>query len=102
MTIEEFKRFVETRKWQFAKTMKSYPHEYTIVFWKPRAKKEFYRAVIFIRAYGEERSFYRKRFVYFDLDGWTYWTMGDLIGKTILINRARVENSHRYEIRAEK
>jgi hypothetical protein len=29
-------------------------------------------------------------FTYLDFDGWTYWTMGEPVEETTLINRARL------------
>ena len=50
----------------------------------------FEQAVVFIRTYGERRTFEPtgKSSVYFDIDGRQYWTMGAPIEETIIINRA--------------
>ena len=45
--------------------------------------------VMFIRAKGVARQFYDKTFIYLDIDDMCYWTMGDPLDQTILINRAR-------------
>jgi hypothetical protein len=40
-----------------------------------------------IRATGYEDNFYSTTYTYLDLDGYKYWTMGNPIEKTRIINR---------------
>ena len=42
-------------------------------------------------------KFYDKTFTYYDHAGMVYWTMGEPIGETIIINRCRKKDT--YEIR---
>ena len=35
----------------------------------------------------------RYHHTYLEIDGWEYWTMGEPIPETVLINRARLEDS---------
>jgi hypothetical protein len=44
---------------------------------------------MFIRERGERRTWGPYHHHYFDLDGWSYWTMGAPLDQTVLINRAR-------------
>ena len=89
---DEFRKFIESRHWCFAKTMPQWPHEYTVrKFEDPNNQQAlFEQAVVFIRTYGERRTFEptRKSSVYFDIDGRQYWTMGAPIEETVIINRA--------------
>ena len=73
----------------FAKTMPKIPHSYTYIrTWKN--KKNFYFCVMAIRTYGYVELFQGNEYTYFNFNNYKYWTMGDAIEKTILINRAEV------------
>ncbi len=77
--------FIATEKWTFAKTVPDWPHEYIV---KERVDEHlFVETVLHIRKYGYEGRFYSKKIIYFDQDGYTYWTMGAPIEETIIINR---------------
>jgi len=86
--------FRDDRRWQAAKS--DPPHEYTIRHWRPDAIYDFERAAAGIREFGYAQSFYGDTYVYFNLDGLKYWTVGEPIAKTIVLNRDPVEN--RYEL----
>jgi hypothetical protein len=87
MTTDALRAFVEQSIWTFAKTMPKNAHEYTL---RKKAKDEalFERVVMHIRARGYRKNFNGRGYLYFDLDGWQYWTMGSPLSATILINRA--------------
>ena len=89
MTDEEIREFIDGHEWTFAKTMPQIPHWYTL---KRNAKSDeaFAGFVQEIRLRGVVRPFCRRTFTYLDFDGWTYWTMGELVQDTTLINRARL------------
>lgn len=89
MTLQEMQAFIEGHTWTFAKSMPKSPHFY-VVREKCRTDDEFVEAVKYIRKYGVPRPFFRKTYIYFDLDGWTYWTMGAPLSETIIINRASI------------
>lgn len=83
-------------KWTQAKTAVKNPHQYTLKKdWKDPVLFEF--AVLYIRAYGYNISFWGKPYVCFDLNGMRYWTMGFPVEETILINRAFNEKKSRYD-----
>lgn len=84
-----FREFIASRRWQFAKTMARIPHEYTVAAWYPSKRPEFDEAVMFIREHGYEQKFFSKTYLYYDVDGLQYWTMGNSLEITKLINRAR-------------
>ena len=92
MTEAEFRRFVRDRKWRYAKTMPQWPHEYTVRKFEDPAEDQalFEAAVLNISEHGERRKFEPtgNSFVYLELDGRQYWTMGAPIRETIIINRA--------------
>jgi hypothetical protein len=91
-SLDDFKKFIVTRHWRYAKTMPQWPHEYTVRrFDDPQEDQaQFEEAVAFIRANGECRKFEPtgKSSVYLDIGGRQYWTMGAPVEETIIINRA--------------
>lgn len=88
MTDDDIRGFIDKSEWTFAKTMPQIPHWYTLRQ-KARRDEDFAAFVQEIRFRGTVRQFGSKSFTYLDLDGWTYWTMGEPIEETLLINRAR-------------
>lgn len=76
---------VEEHEFQFAKTMATNPHWYTLR--KTWADAEFAAFVIDIRRYGTIRYFGRWPYVHLDLGNFTYWTMGYPVEQTTLVNR---------------
>lgn len=94
-SIDEFKKFIGTRHWRYAKTMPQWPHEYSVRRFDDPAQDQvlFEEAVTFIRAHGERKRFEPtgKSSVYLDIDGRQYWTMGAPVEETIIINRARLD-----------
>lgn len=87
MTREQFDAFVKSHQWRTAKTMPQIPHAY-VVRENCRDDNEFCQAVMFIRKWGEGRRFFKKTYIYLDLDPYTYWTMGNPLDRTKIINRA--------------
>ena len=96
LTAEQIDAFIAANKWKFAKTMARIPHEYIIK--EHCTDPEFFeRFVMHIRRFGYPERFFKRTFVYFDVGGMKYWTMGDTLENTIVINRTAIEN--RYESR---
>lgn len=94
MNIEEkrFRGYIENVRWQFAKTYaNTWPHEYTVRGWRPDIDSEFAWAAQYIRDHGTPEPFFKKIHVYLSLDGWKYWTMGNPIDETTIINRAAIK-----------
>jgi hypothetical protein len=52
-----------------------------------------------IRKAGYPGWFYRKPITCFEEDGIVYWTMGNPIDETTIVNRARKEDSYEYRLR---
>jgi len=87
MTLQEFEDFIASHDWRFAKSMPKNPHYY-VVRENCRSDNEFVEAVKFIRTYGIPRKFFKQTYIYYDLDGNSYWTMGNSIDITKIINKA--------------
>ena len=90
--------FIANEKWTFAKTYAdTWPHEYIV---RERVDEcLFVEFVLHIRKYGYEGQFYSKKIVYFDQDGYTYWTMGAPVEETIIINRTQKENTYEERLK---
>ena len=95
-SIESFFRFgrlILSAEYKFAKTMPKNLHWYTLRdTWKD---DDFIFVVKFIREYGNVEAWGSRKYVYFRLNGFKYWTMGAPINKngephTILINKAKI------------
>lgn len=87
MTSKELATVLEIVPWHFAKTMPECPHEYTLKREWP-SSLDFAAVVVAIRRLGKPRRWKGRTFIYFDAGVYMYWTMGDSIQNTILINRA--------------
>lgn len=81
-----FRSFVSERRWQRGKADPS--HEYTIRSWVPDAERDFEQAVVTIQRLGVPAMFWSHSYVYFHVDGRRYWTMGDPVSETTVLNRA--------------
>lgn len=87
--------FISASKWTFAKTYLKWPHEYII---RDRVDETlFVQLVTHIRTHGYEGKFYRMSITYFDEGGLTYWTMGEPLADTKIVNRCPKEAT--YEVR---
>jgi hypothetical protein len=72
--------------------MPQWPHEYTLRKNAPN-EEEFLWLVAFIRDQGYDERFGKSAtYIYLNIDGWKYWSMGAPVPDTILINRARLES----------
>ena len=94
---EDLRDFVASSAWTFARTYAAtWPHEYIV---RDRVDAEmFVRLVEHIRAHGYEARFYRRRITYFDEDGRVYWTMGEPIDVTTVVNRCRTDQTYEYRL----
>jgi hypothetical protein len=98
-TITDARRYVAEVRWQFAKTMPQWPHEYTVREWRPDLEQSFEEFAQLIRQAGvvkpwpADAAVPRYHHTYLELDGWEYWTMGAPIAETTVINRARLQDS---------
>lgn len=97
MFSTDLKAFVRQQKWTFAKTYaSSWPHEYIV---RDSVDEDlFVQLVRHIRKYGYDGKFYRKNITYFDEEGLVYWTMGEPVDETTIVNRCKKEQSYEYRL----
>jgi len=90
--------FINNSKWIFTKTYaKTWPHHYIV---KERVDENlFIKMVEHIRRFGYEGQFYKMKLIYFEEDGYVYWTMGAPIEETTIINRCTKENTYEYRLK---
>jgi hypothetical protein len=94
LTMDAAGKYIDEVRWQFAKTMRQWPHESTVGSWRPDLDDAFEEVVVLIRADGVVKPWRtdaftpRFRHTYLAIDGWDYWTMGENPAQTIV---ARVE-----------
>ena len=94
-TCNDAAEYVTAVRWQFAKTMPQWPHEYTVRAWRPELVREFEAFARLIRELGVVKPWPREavrpryRHTYLLLGTWEYWTMGEPLAETTVINRAR-------------
>ena len=94
---DDLREFINSTQWTFAKTMPEWPHEYIV-----RGRVDeclFLRLVHHIRQYGAKQRFYNRLLTYFAEDGLLYWTMGNPIEETTIINRCKEEDSYENRLR---
>ena len=91
---ENIERFIDSAKWVFAKTYaKTAPHEYAVGGKNASLEDEFVYFVKFIRKHGYKEKFWGKTHTYYDVGEYKYWTMGNPIDETTIINRAVIKRS---------
>jgi hypothetical protein len=83
----DFANFVTCHNWQFARTMPANPHEYTLRRSDPNAA--FDDAVRYIREHGSIEEYAGKPYKSLCFGDYKYWTMGESLQQTSLINRKR-------------
>ena len=89
--IEDFRLYVASVHWKTAWLYQKFaPHEYTVSDWNKQRRPWFEHIVIGIRKYGYKEKFGKTTYIYFDLDGKKYLTMGSPTTETTLINRTRI------------
>jgi hypothetical protein len=99
--LQTARSYIASVRWQFAKTMPQWPHEYTVRAWRPDLSQAFSafaqlaRAEGVIKPWPRESASPRYHHSYLEIDGWEYWTMGEPIEGTTVINRARLETAAR-------
>ncbi|WP_049960386.1 hypothetical protein [Pseudobutyrivibrio sp. LB2011] len=96
--IDRIQEFVSKYSWTFAKTYADFaPHEYYVKDkLDEEGKEDFVWFVEFIRDYGFTCKFAGKQHIYFEFDGHYYWTMGEPIEETIILNRCKTDD---YQIK---
>ena len=94
MSEQEFVQFVGNYRWKFASTYAAFcPHEYIVKDWLPDEEKKWFEdAVIFIRKCGFPAYYGKNCRMYFVVGDYYYWTMGDPVKDTIILNRAKLSS----------
>lgn len=91
------REFIDSSQWTFAKTIPEWPHEYIV---RERVDRDLFEALVrHIRQHGFEGHFYQHVLTYFAKDGLLYWTMGEPIEETTIINRCKEEGSYENRLR---
>lgn len=87
---QDLKDFIKNSQWTFASTMADIPHWYIVR--KTNNYELFVKLVKYIRLNGVCRRWFNRVGMYLDYEGHSYWTMGNPIAETTIINR-KVINS---------
>ena len=91
--MNETAEFLQKQNWTFAKTYADRaPHEYIVRGKVSGMDQEFADAVIHIRENGIPMHFWGQEYIYLYLDGRLYWTMGEPIEETTIINRCDLDD----------
>ena len=89
--MNKIRDYFNKQTWTFAKTYADRaPHEYIVREKAAGEDQEFADAVVYIREHGFPMRFWGTEYIYIYLDGRFYWTMGEPVEETIIINRCRV------------
>ena len=78
--------------WLFAKTYADdSPHEYIVRTWDSVSESMFVSFATFIRDYGYEETYQGRRYTCLDVGNQKYWTMGNPMDQTTILNRRSYE-----------
>jgi hypothetical protein len=103
MDLAQARMYIESVRWQFASSMPQWPHEYTVRAGRPGLDATFASFVRLIRESGEVKDWPygspnpRYHHTYLAIDGWEYWTMGEPVEVTTVINRAHLVDGEATE-----
>lgn len=110
--LNDFREFIRRHNWKSSTTMANFcPHQYIVDFpcWKmkedgkcsgfcdscKKRRKEFEKWVLFIRKYGERQKMLKTVYTVLCVDDKQYWSMGDPMNTTWILNRALIEDPNR-------
>lgn len=88
--FDQWRDYIDAVRWQ---TSKDGSHQYTVRKWSPELDQTFVDFARFIRENGYIGVFMKRQYIYLDLDGFKYWTMGYPLDVTIIINRAWLKDA---------
>ena len=92
----ELNNFIKDVEWTYAITMPEWPHEYIV---RENVNEVlFVKMVEHIRRNGYGGKFYNKSLTYYDEGEMVYWTMGEPIEDTVIINRCRKNDTYEYRL----
>lgn len=81
----DLERWAASVPWRHARTMPDNPHAYAVR--RDADDRDFDLVVLHIRERGYQRVFAGFEYTQLDAGGFTYWSMGDSLPTTLLINR---------------
>lgn len=114
--MDDFRTYISSFTWTNAKTFEDFsPHQYILNFpcWKMKAdgkcpgeiqancesckqkREEFEKWALFIRKYGERCKMLKTTYTVLCVDDRHYWTMGDPMNTTWVLNRALINEPRR-------
>lgn len=114
--LDNFREYISHFNWVDAKTFENFsPHQYILNFpcWKLKAdgkcpgkkpdnctpckqiREEFEKWALFIRKYGERCKMLKTTYTVLCVDDKHYWTMGDPMNTTWVLNRALINEPRR-------
>ena len=114
--MDDFRIYISSFTWTKAKTFEDFsPHQYILNFpcWKMKAhgkcpgemyancelckqkREEFEKWALFIRKYGERCKMLKTTYTVLCVDDKHYWTMGDPMNTTWVLNRALINEPRR-------
>ena len=92
MTEKTVQLFLESEAdFTFAKTMANIPHSW--ICRKDYGDAKFLNVMQFIRDNGYKKEFYKKKYVYYNINEHKYWVLTDKLGfsdPTAIINKAKM------------
>lgn len=98
MPLDEAKQYIQSVRWQYAKTYVTAPHEYTVLDWKPESKRQMIDFADFILANGYKEQFYSKTYTVLQIDDYKYWSMDFPTVNTNLINRTFIDDERKAKL----
>ena len=110
--MDAFRAYISKFNWTHAKTFEDFaPHQYILNFpcWKLKEdgkcnsdcmpckhnREEFERWALFIRKYGERCKMLKTTYTVLCVDDKQYWTMGDPMNTTWVLNRSLIDEPRR-------
>lgn len=85
LSEDDLRAWIRARHLQFARTNPANPHEYTHRDWGD--EEMFLRVICHIREHGRQEAYAGDDYTVFDLDEHFYWSMGDPVAVTVILNR---------------
>lgn len=89
---KDFINLISSLNWKFAKTMPEIPHEYIVIDDYPEKSDSIREFIQEIENDGYTSSFFDKEYKYFDINGYKYWVIGNII------NRAKLTNNNQEKV----
>ena len=94
-TTDLLKQEISLHKWRFAKTMPKNPHWYVVRHQWCSTEMSFDDFVLLIRDRGIDTIFKGWRYRCYTIGSYYYWSMGEPVSKTIIINRTYTDDAKR-------